>query len=121
MNTSASDPHGGLIREMKDRLAAGSLIPEPAVVAAALTEERCLLGPKGIEALSQVICEEYLGNDPVAAYLRDPAVTDVLINGASAMWVERDGKLERVETCFADEEAVRSYAQRLAIVAGAAF
>jgi pilus assembly protein CpaF len=118
MSANAADPHGGLIREMKDRLADGSLSPDPAVVAAALTEERCLLGPKGIEALSQVICEEFLGNDPVAAYLRDPAVTDVLINGSSAMWVERAGKLERVESGFADEEAVRAYAQRLAIRAG---
>jgi pilus assembly protein CpaF len=113
-----SDPHGGLIREMKDRLAAGDLSPDPAAVAAALTAERCLLGPQGIEALSQVICEEYLGSDPVVGYLRDPGVTDVLINGSSAMWIEREGRLERVENGFADEEAVRSYAQRLAIRAG---
>ena len=118
MNAHPADPHGGLISAMKDRLAAGSLTPEPAVVAAALTDEGCLLGPKGIEALAQVICEEFLGSDPVAAYLRDPAVTDVLINGASAQWIERDGKLERVENRFADEEAVRAYAQRLAIRAG---
>jgi pilus assembly protein CpaF len=112
------DPHGGLIREMKDRLMAGSLSPDPASVAAALTEERCLLGPEGIEALSHVICEEFLGSDPVIGHLRDPAVTDVLINGSSTMWVEREGKLERVENGFADEEAVRAYAQRLAIRAG---
>ena len=114
----STDAHGGLIAEMKDRLAAGSLSPDPASVAAALTEQRCLLGPKGIEALSQVICEEFLGNDPVAAYLGDPAVTDVLINGSSATWVERAGKLERVVNGFADEEAVRAYAQRLAIRSG---
>ena len=113
-----ADPHGGLIREMKTRLAAGSLSPDPAAVAAALTEQRCLLGPKGIEALSQVICEEFLGNDPVAVYLRDPAVTDVLINGCATTWVERSGRLEQVENTFPDEEAVRAYAQRLAIRAG---
>jgi len=113
-----TDPHGGLIREMKVRLAAGSLSPDPAAVAAALTEQRCLLGPKGIEALSQVICEEFLGNAPVAGYLRDPAVTDVLINGCATTWVERSGKLERVENTFVDEEAVRTYAQRLAVRAG---
>jgi pilus assembly protein CpaF len=113
-----ADPHGGLIREMKARLAAGSLSPDPAAVAAALTEQRCLLGPKGIEALSQVICEEFLGNDPVAVYLCDPDVTDVLINGCATTWVERAGRLEQVENTFPDEEAVRAYAQRLAIRAG---
>jgi pilus assembly protein CpaF len=112
------DPHGGLIHDMKARLASGSLSPDPAVVAAALTEQRCLLGPKGIEALAQVICEEFLGNDPVAAHLQDPAVTDVLINGCTTAWVERSGRLEQVENTFADEEAVRTYAQRLAVRAG---
>jgi pilus assembly protein CpaF len=34
------------------------------------------------------------------------------------MWVEREGKLERVENPFPDEESVRAYAQRLAIRAG---
>ena len=114
----AADAHGGLIREMKLRLAAGSLLPDPRAVAAALTEQHCLLGPKGIEALSQVICEEFLGNDPVGPYLRDPEVTDVLINGCESAWIERAGRLERVENCFVDEEDVRAYAQRLAVRSG---
>jgi pilus assembly protein CpaF len=112
------DPHGGLIRAMKARLVAGSLCPDPAAVAAALTEQHCLLGPEGIEALSQVICDEFLGSDPVAAYLRDPAVTDVLINGCESAWVERSGRLEPVENTFVDEEDVRAYAQRLAVRSG---
>jgi pilus assembly protein CpaF len=114
----AVDPHSGLIREMKARLAAGSLSPDPSAVAAALTEQHCLLGPTGLEALSRVICEEFLGSDPVAAYLRDPTVTDVLINGCESAWVERSGRLERVENTFVDEEDVRAYAQRLAVRSG---
>jgi pilus assembly protein CpaF len=112
------DPHGGLIGEMKARLADGSLSPDPVSVAAALHERRCLLGPQGIEALAQVICEEFLGKDPIAAYLRDSAVTDILINGCDETWVERAGRLERVESGFADEEEVRAYAQRLAVRSG---
>ena len=118
LGAELTDPHGGLIHEMKARLVAGSLSADPAAVAAALTEQRCLLGPQGIEALAQVICEEYLGNDPIAAYVQDPAVTDVLINGCATAWVERSGKLEQIENTFTDEEAVRSYAQRLAVRAG---
>lgn len=112
------DPHGGLIREMKERLAAGSLSADPNAVAAALTERHCLLGPSGVRALAQVICEEFLGTDPVAAYLRDPAITDVLINGCESAWIERAGRLERVENTFVDEEDVRAYAQRLAVRSG---
>lgn len=114
----AAEAQGGLIHEMKARLAAGSLLPDPRAAAAALTEQQCLLGPQGIEALSQVICEEFLGNDPVAAYLRDPEVTDVLINGCVSAWIERAGRLERIDNVFVDEEDVRAYAQRLAVRSG---
>ncbi len=34
---------------------------------------------------------------PVTAYLDDPSVTEVLINGPSSIIVERHGKLERTD------------------------
>lgn len=52
---------------------------------------------------------------PVRPYLDDPAVTDILINGPDEVFVERQGRLERVPARFADraslEAALRSAAQ----------
>jgi pilus assembly protein CpaF len=56
--------------------------------------------------------------DPIAALAADPQVTDVLVNGPDEIWVERSDRLERADARFADEEAVRRYAQRLAVQAG---
>lgn len=111
-------PDNGLVQVIEARLAAGSLPADPASVAAALREQHCQLGPRGIEALAEVVCEQFLGTDPVAAFLRDPDVTDVLVNGAQSTWVERSGRLEQAANPFADEAAVRAYAQRLATQAG---
>ncbi|MFN8791078.1 MAG: CpaF family protein [Bdellovibrionales bacterium] len=45
---------------------------------------------------------------PVAGLLDDPSVSEILINGAKEIFVERKGKLERTQLQFADEDALRA-------------
>ena len=42
---------------------------------------------------------------PIRSYLDDVAVTEVMINRADEIYVERDGKLERTDARFPDQEA----------------
>lgn len=56
-----------------------------------------------IEVFKNAI-RNFLG--PVAEYLDDPTVTEVLINGPKDIFIERGGKLERAESEFADEDAL---------------
>lgn len=42
---------------------------------------------------------------PIVTYLKDPTVTEVMINGAADIYIERDGKLSKVDARFADDEA----------------
>ncbi len=46
--------------------------------------------------------ENYLR--PISAYLRDPSVTEILINGPNEVFIERGGKLTRTDTTFASED-----------------
>lgn len=52
---------------------------------------------------------------PVESYLNDPAVSEILINGAKEIYIESKGKLSKTSAAFADEEqlmaAVRNIAQ----------
>lgn len=57
----------------------------------------------------------------MAALIADPDVTDVLVNSPEEIWVERANRLERADTSFPDEAAVRRFAQRLAVQAGRRF
>ena len=50
--------------------------------------------------------------------VRLPGVTDVLVNGPDHVYVDRGAGLERTEVRFADDEAVRRLAQRLAAAGG---
>ncbi|GAA1174192.1 TadA family conjugal transfer-associated ATPase [Ornithinimicrobium humiphilum] len=55
---------------------------------------------------------------PLAAHLSDGRVTDILVNGAAGVWVDRGGGVEPVESPLRDERTVRRLAVRLAGLAG---
>ena len=55
---------------------------------------------------------------PVAPVVDDPAVTDVLVNGAAGVWADRGSGVEQVDVTLADDRSARRLAVRLAALAG---
>lgn len=55
---------------------------------------------------------------PLAVLLDDPAVTDVLVNGDSGVWVDRGAGAQRTDAMLNDQASVRRLAVRLAGLAG---
>ncbi len=51
---------------------------------------------------------------PVLSYLNDPAVTEILINGPKEIFVEKKGKLQRVQAEFPDEDSLRAAVNSIA-------
>ena len=51
----------------------------------------------------QGVQNEMLGLGPLEPLLADASVSDILVNGPHSVFVERRGRLERSEACFADE------------------
>jgi pilus assembly protein CpaF len=59
------------------------------------------------DQVTQEITDDILGYGPIEPYLRDPAVSEVMVNGHHEIWLERAGRLTRVEAHFADEAHLR--------------
>jgi pilus assembly protein CpaF len=57
--------------------------------------------------LTQEISDDILGYGPIEPFLRDEAVSEVMVNGADSIWLERDGKLMKANAQFSDEAHVR--------------
>jgi pilus assembly protein CpaF len=55
---------------------------------------------------------------PLAPFLRDPAVTDVLVNGPGPVWVDRGDGVRRTPVVIGDERSLRRLAQRLVAACG---
>jgi pilus assembly protein CpaF len=79
--------------------AAAAIVPEVAPLAGAVEIA------DAVDALA--------GLGPVERLLRDPDVTDVLVNGPSEVWVERCGVLVRSDVTFIDDRAVIAAVERV--------
>jgi pilus assembly protein CpaF len=119
---AAQAPSGGLaaglVERVQRRLAStGPAAADPgrlrAAVADALRDEGLLLPPASFAATVRAISDELTGLGPLGPLLADPAVTDVLVNGPSDVWVERDGTIERAPVRFASAAAVAALVQRV--------
>ncbi|HEY1692551.1 MAG TPA: CpaF family protein [Polyangiaceae bacterium] len=59
---------------------------------------------------------QFLG--PVRAYLEDPTVTDIMINGPDQVFIERQGRIERTDARFESREALAAALRNAAQFAG---
>jgi pilus assembly protein CpaF len=66
------------------------------------------------ERLVNEVLDETFGLGPLEALMRDPAITDIMINGHKIAYVERSGRLERVNVSFHDERHLLQIVQRIA-------
>jgi pilus assembly protein CpaF len=65
--------------------------------------ERISLNQKELEAFTNEVLAEMIGFGPIEPLLKDPTVSDVLINTHKLCFVERFGRLERTNVRFKDE------------------
>jgi len=70
------------------------------------------------ELMVNEIMDEMYGFGPLEPLMNDPEVSDVLVNGADTVFIERNGKLERTDVRFADNAHLLHLIQRLVGRAG---
>lgn len=96
-------------RWVRERLRDPSLAPAAGdtlgAIAELVRERSPLLDDRAFDAAVARLHDDVAGLGPVASLLRDDAVTDVLVNGAGPVWVERGGRLERTAVTV-DETAI---------------
>ena len=69
-------------------------------------EEVTLSAAEKVQVIKQ-IGDGVLGLGPLEAFIRDPEVTEVMVNRADTIYVERGGKIYRTGAKFLDDEQLR--------------
>ncbi len=116
---TGTDTGAGLVDRVRHRLAATGAVVSPGAVAAAVrAESDGVLADLQVLSALRELQQELVGAGPLEPLLADPAITDVLVSAPDQVWVEQGGALRRTEVRFADRDAVRRLAQRLALAAG---
>jgi len=70
------------------------------------------------QLLARRIEDEVLGLGPLEPLLNDPTVSDILVNGASSVYVERRGKLEPTTITFHDNAHLMNIIDRIVSAVG---
>jgi pilus assembly protein CpaF len=79
-----------------------------------LREHRVVLSARDLSRLVNEISDEVVGLGPIESLLKDPEVSEVMVNGADDVYVERKGRIEKVERgLFEGEEAVYHLIERV--------
>jgi pilus assembly protein CpaF len=78
-----------------------------------LEEEETPLTRDERRRLTSEIADDILGFGPIEPFLRDPTVTEIMVNAPDVIYVERDGRLYPTEGRFVDETHLRRVIDRM--------
>ena len=80
--------------------------------------ERGLLNSSDQERLMDDVMDETFGLGPLEGLLKDPSVTDILVNRFDRVYVERRGRLELSDVRFRDNPHLRQIIDRIVALVG---
>src|SRR3954452_22261816 len=63
--------------------------------------------------VTQEISDDILGYGPIEPYLRDPDVSEVMVNGHSSIWLEKSGRVMPADAHFTDEAHLRRTSDKI--------
>lgn len=98
MDVSKTDEVRGNIEELFD---------------AVLSEEGIILSRAERQRLFEQIVAEILGYGPLEPLLKDPSITEIMVNGPKSLYIERAGKIERVSGSFENDDHVMRIIDRI--------
>ena len=78
-----------------------------------LSEENIVLSRPERARLFEQIAAEILGLGPLQPLLEDESITEVMVNGAKNIYIERKGKIHRVPVTFENNEHVMRIIDRI--------
>ena len=118
MSLAGAESPPRLVEAVREQLARqpGELTPHR--VAEALRSAGRPVGDATVLEVYEALRRDIVGAGPLEPLLRLPGVTDVLVNGAGEVHLDRGAGLERTDVTFPDEASVRRLAQRLAAHGG---
>ncbi|WNS75992.1 CpaF family protein [Bacillus sp. DTU_2020_1000418_1_SI_GHA_SEK_038] len=78
-----------------------------------IDEEKVIITSDQMEQIIQQIINESVGYGPLESLLRDESITEIMVNGPYEVFIERQGKLEKSNVRFKDNEHVRHIIDRI--------
>jgi len=78
-----------------------------------LSREKVPLSTADRTQLVQDLTDDVLGYGPISGLLADPEVSEVMVNGPTLVYVERNGKIVKANASFIDENHLRRIIEKI--------
>ena len=104
-----------MLSTLDNRQARGQIVE---VTQKLFLDQAAPLGLAQRQLLARCIEDEVLGLGPIEPLLGDPTVSDILVNGAKSIYVERRGKLEPTNLQFRDDAHLMRIIDRIVSAVG---
>ncbi len=95
--------------------------PELRSVISALLEREAETTPLSLYERDSIVVDvlnELFGLGPLEAILKDPDVSDILVNGYNKIFVEKNGRIESVDAVFKDDRHLMRIIERIVSTVG---
>src|SRR5919198_2040131 len=83
-----------------------------------LSREKVPLSTADRTQLVQDLTDDVLGYGPISALLNDPDVNEVMVNGPSRVYIERNGKIVKSGASFIDETPLKRVIEKIVAQVG---
>ncbi len=70
------------------------------------------------ERLVEILFDDVIGLGPLESLLRDPEITEIMVNRPEQVFIERRGRIELTTLAFADEDSLRRVIDRIVSTIG---
>lgn len=78
------------------------------------TEKNVQINATEQKQIASTLVDDMIGLGPLEEVVQDESITDILVNGPNEVFVERKGKLQKVNIKFHDEAHLQQIARRIA-------
>jgi pilus assembly protein CpaF len=109
-----------MLMERIDLIAANQMTPEQLrreveqFIFDFANEKNVQINAKEQKQIASTLVDDMIGLGPLEEIVHDDTVTDILVNGPNEVFVERQGKLQKVNIKFHDEAHLQQIARRIA-------
>ena len=66
-----------------------------------------------VRALARELSDELFGLGPLEKLMRDPEISEIMVNGPEDVYVEKEGRLQKVDLCLVDGARVLELVRRI--------
>ncbi|PAF53613.1 pilus assembly protein CpaF [Helicobacter sp. 13S00482-2] len=83
------------------------------VIQKVATQNQKYLSKYELQMMGEIISDEIMGLGPLRILMEDEEISDILVNGAENIYIEKGGKLQKTDRKFIDNNQLTDIAKRL--------